>query len=49
MVLQAAAAVRTLFAVVLLPLRDLFPRVGKTAKPVLVQALIAEAPLETSK
>ena len=41
------AAVRTLLVVVLLPLRDLFPRIGQIAEPVFVQALIAKTPVET--
>src|SRR5712692_9824540 len=41
------AAVRTLFVVVPLPLRDLLPRIGKIAEPVLVQALVTKAPVET--
>ncbi len=32
--------------VILLPLRDLFPRVGQISEPVLVEALVPEAPVE---
>ena len=41
------AAVRTGFIVVPLSLRDLLPRIGQIAEPVLVQTLVAKPPVET--